>query len=74
MIITTTNDVPGRRIVRTLGLARGNTIRARNIDDDRSTRGADTLLRRSPSIVSVSSQSTHASVIETPYSSLSVIF
>lgn len=34
MIITTTNDVPGKRIVRTLGLARGNTIRARHVGRD----------------------------------------
>lgn len=29
MIVTTTDNVPGRRIVRSLGLIRGNTIRAR---------------------------------------------
>lgn len=34
MIITTTDGVPGRRIVRTLGLARGNTIRARHVGRD----------------------------------------
>lgn len=34
MIITTTDAVPGRRIVRTLGLARGNTIRARHVGRD----------------------------------------
>ncbi len=34
MIIVTTHDVPGYRIVATLGLVRGNTIRARNIGKD----------------------------------------
>jgi uncharacterized protein YbjQ (UPF0145 family) len=34
MIITTTETVPGRRIVRTLGLVRGTTIRARHIGQD----------------------------------------
>lgn len=34
MIITTTETVPGRRIVRTLGLVRGATIRARHIGQD----------------------------------------
>jgi uncharacterized protein YbjQ (UPF0145 family) len=34
MIMTTTDAVPGKRIVRTLGLARGNTIRARHIGRD----------------------------------------
>lgn len=34
MIVTTTGAVPGRRIVRTLGLVRGNTIRARHIGRD----------------------------------------
>jgi uncharacterized protein YbjQ (UPF0145 family) len=31
MIVTTMNDVPGRRIVKVLGLARGVTVRLRNI-------------------------------------------
>ena len=31
MIIVTTPDIPGMRVVRTLGLVRGNTIRARHI-------------------------------------------
>ena len=31
MIVATTNQIAGKRIVRTLGLARGNTIRARHI-------------------------------------------
>lgn len=34
MIVVTTDDVCGKRIVRTLGLARGNTIRARHIGKD----------------------------------------
>lgn len=34
MIIVTTHDIPGMRVVRTLGLVRGNTIRARHIGKD----------------------------------------
>jgi len=34
MTVVTTFEVPGRRIVRTLGLVRGNTVRARNIGRD----------------------------------------
>ncbi len=34
MLITTTNDVPGYRVVRTLGLARGITVRSRNAISD----------------------------------------
>lgn len=34
MIVTTTPTIPGRRIVKTLGLVRGNTIRARHIGRD----------------------------------------
>ena len=34
MIIVTTEAVPGRQIVRTLGLVRGNTVRARHIGKD----------------------------------------
>jgi uncharacterized protein YbjQ (UPF0145 family) len=34
MILTTTDELPGRRIARTLGLVRGNTIRARHIGRD----------------------------------------
>ena len=34
MLITTTNDVPGYRVVRTLGLARGITVRSRNVISD----------------------------------------
>ena len=31
MIVTTTNDVPGHKIVRVIGLVRGITVRSRNI-------------------------------------------
>jgi uncharacterized protein YbjQ (UPF0145 family) len=34
MIITTTETIQGKRIIRTLGLVRGNTIRARHIGRD----------------------------------------
>lgn len=34
MIITTTASIHGKKIVRTLGLAKGNTIRARHIGRD----------------------------------------
>lgn len=34
MTITTTPDITGRRVVETLGLVRGNTIRARFIGSD----------------------------------------
>ena len=34
MIITTTSEIPGYRIVRTHGLVRGNTIRARHLGRD----------------------------------------
>ena len=34
MIVVTTGEVAGKRIVRTLGLARGNTIRARHLGKD----------------------------------------
>ena len=34
MIVVTTPDVPGRKIVRVVGLVRGNTIRARHIGHD----------------------------------------
>jgi len=34
MIATTTETIRGKRIVRTVGLARGNTIRARHIGRD----------------------------------------
>jgi uncharacterized protein YbjQ (UPF0145 family) len=34
MILATTDDIPGKKIVKTLGLVKGNTIRARNIGRD----------------------------------------
>ena len=34
MIVTTTGSIHGKRVVRTLGLARGNTIRARHLGRD----------------------------------------
>lgn len=34
MLIVTTNDVPGYRIVETVGLARGITVRSRNVVAD----------------------------------------
>ncbi|HUX21767.1 MAG TPA: YbjQ family protein [Spirochaetia bacterium] len=34
MIVVTTDAIEGKRIVRVLGLVRGNTIRARNIGHD----------------------------------------
>lgn len=34
MIVTTTHTVSGKRIARTLGLVRGNTIRARHVGRD----------------------------------------
>jgi len=34
MIVTTTDEIPGKRIIKTLGLVRGNTIRARHIGKD----------------------------------------
>lgn len=34
MIVTTSEEIVGRRTVRTLGLVRGNTIRARHIGRD----------------------------------------
>lgn len=34
MIVTTTDQIAGRRIIRTLGLVRGNTIRARHLGRD----------------------------------------
>lgn len=34
MIVTTSNDMPGKRIVKTLGLVKGNTIRARHVGRD----------------------------------------
>lgn len=34
MIVTSTGSIAGKRIVRTLGLVRGNTIRARHVGRD----------------------------------------
>ncbi|MCY4094626.1 MAG: YbjQ family protein [Gammaproteobacteria bacterium] len=34
MLIVTTDTVPGKRIVKTLGLVRGNTVRARHLGHD----------------------------------------
>ena len=34
MIVTTTNEIAGHRVVKTHGLARGNTLRARHIGRD----------------------------------------
>ena len=34
MIITTTDSIPGKKIVTTFGLVRGNTIRARHVGKD----------------------------------------
>ncbi len=34
MIVTTNSEIAGKKIVRTLGMVRGNTIRARNIGRD----------------------------------------
>lgn len=34
MIVTTSSDIAGRKVVRTLGLVRGNTIRARHVGRD----------------------------------------
>ena len=34
MILSTTNDVPGRRVTRVLGLVQGSSIRARHIGRD----------------------------------------
>jgi uncharacterized protein YbjQ (UPF0145 family) len=34
MIMVTSDDIPGKRIVRVLGLVKGNTIRARHVGRD----------------------------------------
>ena len=34
MILTTSDDIPGKKIVNTLGLVMGNTIRARHVGKD----------------------------------------
>jgi uncharacterized protein YbjQ (UPF0145 family) len=33
-MIVTSNEIPGKRVVKTLGLVRGNTIRARHVGRD----------------------------------------
>lgn len=34
IIVTTTNEIPGKRVIKILGIARGNTVRARNLGRD----------------------------------------
>ena len=34
IIVTTGNEVPGKKVVKILGIVRGNTVRARNIGRD----------------------------------------
>lgn len=34
MIVVTTFEIPGKRVVRTLGIARGNSVRARHLGRD----------------------------------------
>lgn len=34
VIITTANEVPGKKVVKVLGVVKGNTVRARNIGRD----------------------------------------
>jgi uncharacterized protein YbjQ (UPF0145 family) len=34
MIVTTTNEIPGKKITEVIGIVRGNTVRARNIGRD----------------------------------------
>ena len=34
MIVVTTPDIPGKKIVKVMGLVRGNTIRARHVGND----------------------------------------
>ncbi|MCY4142569.1 MAG: YbjQ family protein [Gammaproteobacteria bacterium] len=34
MLVVTGNDIPGKRIVKTLGIVRGNTVRARHVGHD----------------------------------------
>lgn len=34
MLIVTSDTIPGKRIVKTLGLVRGNTVRARHVGQD----------------------------------------
>ena len=34
MILTSTQDIPGKKVIKTIGLVKGNTIRARNLGRD----------------------------------------
>jgi uncharacterized protein YbjQ (UPF0145 family) len=34
MIVTTCDEIPGKRIVRTLGMVKGNTVRCRHVGKD----------------------------------------
>jgi len=34
IIVTTANEIPGKKVVKVLGVVRGNTVRARNIGRD----------------------------------------
>jgi len=34
MIVTTANEIPGKKVVKVLGVVKGNTVRARNIGRD----------------------------------------
>ena len=34
MIVTTSNEVPGKKVIEILGVVKGNTVRARNIGRD----------------------------------------
>ena len=34
MIVTTGNEIPGKKIIKVLGVVKGNTVRARNIGRD----------------------------------------
>jgi len=34
IIVTTTSEIPGKKIVKNLGIVKGNTVRARNIGRD----------------------------------------
>jgi uncharacterized protein YbjQ (UPF0145 family) len=34
MLIVTTNDIPGHRVTKTLGVVRGTTVRSRNVVSD----------------------------------------
>lgn len=34
MIVVTTNEIPGKRVVKVIGLAKGNTVRARHLGQD----------------------------------------